>query len=133
MSERLKAMKRVLKVQDQLKRSADWRLAEAERTAAEVEAAKSEFIAFLARTDLSGPLAGLAVRRTQRLAVEEHAAARVVASETEAMREVTARQKLIAKSVDALARDEAAVRERKDLERLIEGFAGRADRPDGDV
>ena len=126
MSERLKAMKRVLKVQDQLKRSADWRLAEAERAAGDVAAAQSEFMAFLARTDLSGPLAGLAVRRTERLAVEEHAAARVVAAETEAMREVTARQKLIAKSVDALTRDEAGIRERKDLERLIEGFAGRA-------
>ena len=126
MTERLNALKRVLKVQDQLKRSADWRLAEAERAAAEAEASAGELADFVARADLIGPLAGLAVAQARRLAVQGQAAARRVAAEAEAMREVTARQKLVAKGVDTLAREEAAAAERKELERLIEGLAGRA-------
>ena len=126
MTERLKALKRVLKVQDQLKRTADWRLAEAERAAGAVEQAKADLAEFLARTELTGPLAGLAVAQARRLAAQGVAAARAVEAEAEAMREVTARQKLVAKGVETLAREEAAARERKDLERLIEGLAGRA-------
>ena len=41
------------------------------------------------------------------------------------MRDATARQKLVAKGVETLARDEAAARDRKDLERLIESFTAR--------
>ena len=129
MTERLKALKRVLKVQDQLKKTADWRLAEAERAATAVETARDDLAGFLSRADLVGPLAGLAVAQARRLAVEGQAAARTVAAEAEAMRAVTARQKLVAKGVEALAREEAGARERKDLERLIEGLAGRAAGP----
>ncbi|WP_165361404.1 hypothetical protein [Lichenibacterium ramalinae] len=55
-----------------------------------------------------------------------------MASEAEAMRAVTARQKLVAKSLEALSREAAAAKERKDLERMIEGLAGRAAGPGGD-
>ena len=126
MTDRLKAMKRVLKVQDGLKRSADWRLAEAERDAAEVEASKAELARFLDGALLTGPLAGIASAQARRLDLRAAAAAEAVTAETEAMRDATARQKLLAKGVEALAREEAAGRERKDLERLIEGFAARA-------
>ncbi len=129
MSERLKAMKRVLKVQDQLKRSADWRVAEAERAAAEVETAKTELSDFIARSELVGPLAGIAVAQARRLAVRGDAAARAVEDETAAMRDVTARQKLVARAIDGLAREEASARERKALERLIEAFVARAPAP----
>ncbi len=127
MTDRLKAMKRVLKVQDQLKRSADWRLADAERAAAEVEASKAELARFLDGALLTGPLAGIASAQARRLDMRATAAAEAVAAETEAMRDATARQKLVAKGVDALAREEAAARERKDLERLIEGVVARGD------
>lgn len=122
-------MKRVLAVQDQLKRSADWRLLAAERTAADIEAAQADLAAFMAQDDLVGPLAAVAAAQARRLAMRGTAAARAVEVEAAAMREATARQKLVAKGVETLAREEAAARERKDLERLIEGFAGRADRP----
>ncbi len=120
-------MKRVLKVQDQLKRSADWRLAEAERAAAEVEASKAELARFLDGALLTGPLAGIATAQARRLDMRAIAAAQAVTAEAEAMRDATARQKLVAKGVDALAREEAAARERKDLERLIEGVVARGD------
>lgn len=123
MTDRLKAMKRVLKVQDQLKRSADWRLAEAERAEAEVETAKTELARFIDGELLTGPLAGVAAAQARRLDIRAAAAAKTVADESAAMRDATARQKLVAKSVETLAREEAALRERKDLERLIEGFA----------
>ncbi len=127
MTDRLKAMQRVLKVQDQLKRSADWRLAEAERAAAEVEASKAELARFLDGALLTGPLAGIATAQARRLDMRAIAAAQAVTAEAEAMRDATARQKLVAKGVDALAREEAAARERKDLERLIEGVVARGD------
>jgi hypothetical protein len=132
MTERLKAMKRVLKVQDQLKRSADWRLAEAERSAAEVEAAKEELARFCDGELLTGPIAGAAAAQALRLAARGIAAAKTVDAGAEALRDAPARQKLVAKGVDALAREEAAARERKDLERLIEGFAARAAAVGGD-
>lgn len=122
-------MKRVLAVQGQLKRHADWRLLAAERTAADIEAAQADLATFMARDDLVGPLAAVAVAQARRLATRGAAAAQAVDVEAAAMREATARHKLVAKGVEALAREEAAARERKDLERLIEGFAGRADRP----
>ena len=58
------------------------------------------------------------------------AASAEVAAAADAMRDATARQKLVAKGVGALAREEAAARERKDLERLIEGFAARGNDTD---
>ena len=125
MTERLKALRRVLKVQDQLKRSADWRLAEAERASAEVETAKDELARFRDGALLVGPLAGAAAAQARRLDARGIDAAAVVAAEAEAMRDATARQKLLAKTVEALGREEAAARDRKELERLIEGFAAR--------
>ncbi len=125
MTDRLKAMKRILKVQDQLKASADWRLAEAERASAEVSDAKADLWRFMDDTLLTGAFAAAAAAQSRRLEARGVAADRVVEAERQAMQEATARQKLVAKTLDTLKREEAATRERKDLERLIEGFAAR--------
>ncbi|MGI3900449.1 MAG: hypothetical protein ACRYGP_24655 [Janthinobacterium lividum] len=129
MTDRLKALKRVLKVQDQLKRSADWRLAEAERVSAEIADAQAELWRFMDDTLLTGRFAAAAASQSRRLDTRGSAAAQVVDTERTAMQEATARQKLVAKALDTLARENAATRERKDLERLIEGFAGRGAMP----
>jgi hypothetical protein len=126
MTDRLKSMKRILKVQDQLKRSADWRLAEAERASAEIGEAKAELWRFMDETMLTGPFAAAAVAQARRLETRGTEAARVVETERIAMQEATARQKLVAKALDTLTREDAAARERKALERLIEGFAARS-------
>lgn len=134
MTDRLKGMRRILKVHDQLKRTADWRLAAAERTAVEIDEAKGELQRFIGRGLLTGAFASAAVAQARRLETRGAAAAQAVAVEAEAMRDATARQKLVAKSVEALAREEAGWRERKDLERLIEGLAARgvaAERDEG--
>ena len=103
MTDRLKSMKRILKVQDGIKRMADWRLAEAERERAEAAEAGREIAAFIDREMLTGPLAIAAVAQSGRLGEREAAA--VLRAEAEAERQ----------------RDE-----RKDLERLVEAFAARA-------
>ncbi len=131
MTDRLKALKRVLKVQDQLKRSADWRLAEAERASSEIAEAQAELWRFMDGTVLTGAFAAAAAAQSRRLDTRGNEAARVVEAERTAMQEVTARQKLVAKALDSLSREDAAARERKDLERLIEGFAGRGATPGG--
>ena len=123
-----KAMKRVLKVQDQLKRSADWRLAEAERVSAEIADAQAELWRFMDDAVLTGAFAAAAAAQSRRLDSRGSEAAQIVEAERIAMQEATARQKLVAKTLETLSREDAAARERKDLERLIEGFAGRARR-----
>ena len=125
MTDRLKAMKRILKVQDQLKKSADWRLAEAERASAEIADAQTELWRFMDGTVLTGAFASAAAAQSRRLDVRGSEAARVVDTERAAMQDATARQKLVAKTLDTLSREDAAARERKGLERLIEGFAAR--------
>ncbi len=124
--DRLNSMRRILKVQDGIKRMADWRLAEAERERAEAEEARSAIAAFVDGEVLTGPLAAAAVSQARRLAEREAAAARRVAVEAEAMRDATARQKLAGRAVADLDRAERQRGERKDLERLIEAFAARA-------
>lgn len=132
MTARLAALRRVLAVQDQVKRIADWRLAEAERSAAEVGDAQAALAGFLDAAAVVGPLALLAQAQARRLDAREAAVAGRVAAEADAMRDAAARQKLLAKAVDVLARDEAALRERKDLERLADTCAGRAGAADPD-
>ena len=125
MTDRLKALRRVLKVQDQLKRSADWRLAESQRVAGEIAASKVELARFRDGELLTGPLGIAAAVQARRLDARGIEADAAVAAEAETMRDATARQKLVAKGVETLARDEAAARDRKDLERLIESFTTR--------
>ncbi|WP_237477858.1 hypothetical protein [Lichenibacterium dinghuense] len=128
MTDRLRAMRRVLAVQDGLKRSADWRLAEAERAAADVEAARGDLARFRDAELPTGALAAAAAAQARRLDARAAAAAAAVAAGAEAMREATARQKLFGRAVEALAREEAAARERRDLERLVEDLAAAASR-----
>ncbi len=122
MTDRLKSMKRILKVQDGIKRMADWRLAEAERERAEAAEAGRALAAFIDREMLTGPLATAAVAQSGRLGEREAAAV----LRAEALRDATARQKLAGRAVADLGRAERQRAERKDLERLVEAFAARA-------
>lgn len=131
MTDRSKGLKRILRVQDQLKRMADWRFAEAERAANAVDAARLELAAFLDANLLTGGLASIAAAQARRLDARGEAAAVAVTAEAEARRDVAARQKLVAKAAQEAVRDEGAARERKELERLIEGFAARRGFGDG--
>ena len=133
MNDRLVGMKRILKVQDQVKRIADWRVAEAERLKREIEDAQQALAAYLAETALEGALAAAAVAQTRRLVRRGMDATESLADETHKAREAQGRQKLVARFVDALAHDDRTARERKDLAALIEVFTNRAARPDPDA
>ncbi len=130
MNDRLLGMKRILKVQDQVKRIADWRVAEAERSKREIEDAQRALAAYIDDTVLDGSLAAAAVAQTRRLLGRGTAAAEALAAENEKAREAQGRQKLVARFVDGLSRDDRMVRERKDLDTLIEAFTSRASQPD---
>ena len=133
MNDRLVGMKRILKVQDQVKRMADWRVADAERHKREIEDAQRALAAYLDDAALEGALAAAAVAQTRRLVRRGTAAAESLAAETEAARQAQGRQKLVARFVDALTHDDRTARERKDLDVLIEAFTIRAARPDPDA
>ncbi len=133
MNDRLLGMKRVLKVQDQIKRIADWRVAEAERHKREIEDAQRVLAAYLDDSALEGALAAAAVAQTRRLVRRGTAADESLAAETDKAREAQGRQKLVARFVDTLAHEDRAARERKDLAALIEAFTNRAARPDADA
>ena len=133
MNDRLNGMKRILKVQDQVKRIADWRVVEAERHKREIEEAQRLLAAYLDESALEGALAAAAVAQTRRLVRRGTEAAESLASETDKAREAQGRQKLVARCVDALTQDDRTARGRKDLDTLIEAFTNRAARPDPDA
>ena len=133
MNDRLVGMKRILKVQDQVKRMADWRVAEAERHKRDIEDAQQALATYLADTVPEGALAAAAVAQTRRLVHRGTAATENLADETRKAREAQGRQKLVERFVDALTKDERTARERKDLAALIEAFTNRAARPDPDA
>ena len=133
MNDRLVGMKRILKVQDQVKRIADWRVADAERHKQEIEEAQRALVAYLDDAVLEGALAAVAVAQTRRLVRRGTAAAENLAAEIDMAREAQGRQKLVARLVDALGHEDRMARERKDLDALIEAFTLRAARPDPDA
>ena len=133
MNDRLVGMKRILKVQDQVKRIADWRVADAERHKRDIEDAQRALAAYLDDAALEGALAAAAVAQTRRLVRRGTAAAESLAAETDTAREAQGRLKLVSRLVDALAHEDRTARERKDLDFLIEAFTIRAARPDPDA
>ena len=135
MNDRLVGMKRILKVQDQVKRIADWRVAEAERhLKREIEDAQQALAGLSGRNRPRRGTRGRG-RRPDATAGPARNRTRPRASRTRPTRreKPTGRQKLVARFVDALAHDDRTARERKDLAALIEVFTNRAARPDPDA
>ena len=125
MSERLRSLRRIVAVREQLARLAEWRLAASEISLRTTEAAQGALDGFLESPDLGPALGGLAQAQTRRLAT------RVVA-------EAAARDRLQAQRRDAeqrlrsslnltetFARLERDKAERQDLEQLIEAATQR--------
>ena len=76
MRDRLEAMRRVLAVQQQVKRLAEWRLAAIGQQTAELTDARTALDRFVEGADLPGGLAGLALRQRSRLAERQAASER---------------------------------------------------------
>ncbi len=125
MTDRLKSMKRLARVQTQVKRLAEADLLAAENRKSELDAAVLGLEAFTRDPDLSHGLASMAMRQRRRLATRQIDAEQSLAAQTEVTREARARVKLVERMVETIGQDEARVEERRDLERLIEAMANR--------
>lgn len=130
MTRRLKTMRRILAVQSQVKRLAEWQLSAIENRQREIEVLGRDLDGFIEQANLAGSLADLALRSRRRLAVGEAAADKERVLQAEATREARSRAKLAERMVEALAADERRVRERQDLDGILEGLANRGKRPD---
>ena len=118
-------MRRVLAVQDQLKRLAEWRLADAEALRRDLEAEALALDGFIDRSELSDPLATTAMNHRRRVAGREAAAKETIEQETKATTEARSLHRLAERMIGGLKTDIARERERQDLERLLEDLAGR--------
>ncbi len=120
MSDRLATMRRIAKVQAQMKRMAEWKLAATEQKLAATEADRLALNAFVDTGAGLGDLAQLAMRQTARLALREKAMAAKREQASAAAFEARRRSKTADLATDAMAREERDATERRDLERLIE-------------
>ena len=129
MSERLRSLHRILAVQAQRKRLAEWALAAAETRKAAVGLERTELRGFVEAENLTGPLAGLALEQTRRLAERDAEAGRDVGRQRDALQAAERRHRLAERLTEAVAAENRIVAERRSLEQLIEDAVAR-DQPD---
>ena len=129
MSERLRSLRRILAVQSQRKRLAEWALAAAETRKAAVGIERTELRGFVEAENLTGALAGLALDQTRRLAERDAEAGRDVGRQRDALQAAERRHRLAERLTEAVAAENRIVAERRSLEQLIEDAVAR-DQPD---
>ncbi len=129
MSARLKGLRRIHKLQSQIKRVAEARLATSERRKAELDTALRELGAFFERDGPIGDLAALGMRQAQRLARREAEAEQDRAGRATTLLHAESRLALMERRIDDLDRDDRRLEERLQLERILDAFANRADDP----
>lgn len=119
MSDRLKSMKRIVAMQAQRKRLAEWKLAQIETRKAAVQAAQTELGAFMETAGLTGPLAIVALKQTRRLAEREAETDAERARQRAMLQAAERRHRLAERIAEAAAAEDRMVRERRGLEALI--------------
>ena len=129
MSERLRSLKRVHKVQAQVKRLAEARLATIERRKDELDTALRDIGDFLNDSATIGDLAAQAIRQAQRLAVREATTERERAVQAKVLYEAQSRLTMMEHQVEDLDREHRRTEERRDLERILDAFANRPPEP----
>lgn len=125
MSDRLKSMRRLARVQGQVKRLAEADLQSADEHRRDVAATALGLDAFMGDPDLSSRMISMAIGQRRKVAVRLTEAERALAAQTEVTREARSRFRLAERMVDNLGVEEKRAQERKDLERLIEAAANR--------
>ncbi len=133
MSERLEAMRRLARVQGQVKRLAEADLRSAENHQRDIAATALGLDTFMGDPDLSSRMISMAIGQRRKVAVRLGEAERALAAQTEATREARSRARLAERMVDSLGVEETRAEERKDLERLIEAMANRGRTPDASL
>jgi hypothetical protein len=124
--DRLKAMRRIVAVQAQVKRIAEWKLASIEERKVRLETATRELAGFLDGENAVGRFATLALKQARRLAEREAAAERDRIRQAAATLKAQSRHKLAEEMTETFAREDRAVRERQALEQLIESFVSKS-------
>ncbi|MCW6507345.1 hypothetical protein [Lichenifustis flavocetrariae] len=125
MSDRLKAMRRIMAVQAQAKRLAEWELAATERRKAAIEAARRDLDSFVEGANLAGPLGTIAIKQARRLAQREAASEQDRSRQIDAVQAAERRHRLSERVTETLATEERAAEERRLLEQLVEGLMAR--------
>ncbi len=130
MSDRLKSMERVVAVQAQVKRMAEWKLAAIEQRKAALVTAQRELASFLDDGAFMGPFATVALKQSDRIAQREAVAEHDRQRQAALTQKAQASHKLAEQMTDAVAKDERAAEERRALESLIEAHLARTAPPD---
>ena len=124
MSERLDAMRRLMRLQGQVKRLAEVKLAEAEAARRDIKAAQRDLDAFVGEAPVAGKLASLVVVQRRRLGAQAVLAAQQVDRQAEETREARSRLKIAERMAETLGAEDRRLEERKAFERLLDGMMG---------
>ena len=133
MKDRLRSMRRVLAVQEQVKRLAEWQLTSAETRQRELEGEAQELDGYIARSAIGDPLSNAAMGQRRRVAGQEVVNTEAVVRERQAVTQARSLHRLAERMLDTLATDDERLRERRALERLIEELCGREADPDASL
>lgn len=126
MTARLNSAQRIVRVQRDLRRVAEWRHAEIERRVQSLEQARRDLVRFLSEEHaFSGLLAGNLARRLKSLASEIEEARAALAAQAEAVLKEARLGKQAERVAESLAREARRSDERQELMAAIEGAAAR--------
>ena len=125
-------MQRIVAMQAQRKRLAEWKLAEIETRKAAVKAAQTELGSYMEAAELTGPLAVLALKQTRRLAEREAETEAERNRQQAAVQAAERRHRLAERIAEAAAAEDRMIRERRGLETLIMEAVARASTADPD-
>ena len=126
MTKRSASLRRIGAVQALIQRRAEAALAAAERDKAAIEAQRQDLDTYAAGENLRGDLARHVDAQGRRLAGRHEAATQEVARRTAIDQAARLRHKLFDDARSRMEREEAALSERRDLERSIEDLVARA-------
>ena len=121
MSARLKSMRRIVEVQRDLRRAAEWRRAELERRLAALQEGERELVRFLSGENaFSGLFAASLAGRLRSLAAEVEEAKRALAAQAEVVLCEAGREKRAERLAATLRREERRGEERNELAAAVE-------------
>lgn len=124
--DRLKSMQRIVAVQAQRKRLAEWKVAEIEGRKHACATARIELGTYMEEANLAGPLAGLALKQARRLAERAAQTETELQLQRAAVQAAERRHRLAERITETVEVEHRALQERRSLERLIESAMARA-------
>lgn len=128
MADRTKKVARILKVQQDMQKLADWRLAMLRREAGELAVAQEEIVAVFNDDDrLHGILIDPMARRLRQLAAEAHRVKVETAAQEHRVLAQTRKLKQTERLLERTAQEEERARERRELEALLDAVLAKRD------